>query len=333
MSEESKATVEDGVEDEHATLLHANEAAAEARLAANATLGAKLFKKTSTLFMAALPRTTDAKVLKDLDFVKEKDMIPNHFNLNQLFAKQGVQVSLLHLAIQNKRNAIVEWLVRRCSSSPPVCFFPSPPAVPPRLHSRLTPACVSLAPHHSLPPPLPVQLANKADPDLPSSAGETPLHMALVDAKKGKAKETIALLLQHGAHTDVRSPPCPAPPMAFSQPPGVAQTHARSTYRAVTCAIGRSLFLLSLPAPLPHSARMRPASRPSSARPAKASTSTGSFTRAPPTRTAPPPPLLPPPPPRVRRSAARARSPGPALRRPTRQRKCSGAPRRSSRPS
>ena len=69
------------------------------------------------MFKAALSRSTDAKVLKDLDFVADKGLIPNHFDPNALFGKPGSQTSLLHCATAAGRTALVDWLLAHGASA------------------------------------------------------------------------------------------------------------------------------------------------------------------------------------------------------------------------
>jgi hypothetical protein len=87
-----------------------------AQQAADASIGAKLFKKISLIFKAALLRSTDAKVIKDLDFVKEKNLIPAYFDLNQLFGKSGGQTTMLHCAVTAGRTVLVDWLLTNGAS-------------------------------------------------------------------------------------------------------------------------------------------------------------------------------------------------------------------------
>ena len=79
---------------------------------AEASIAQKLFKKLSVLFMAALNRSTDTKVLKDLDFVAQKELITKGvFNINELFGKPGKQAGFIHFAVEDNRIPIIQWLL------------------------------------------------------------------------------------------------------------------------------------------------------------------------------------------------------------------------------
>ncbi len=92
----------------------ATKVAEDAAAADSATLGFRLFKKLSMQFVVALPRSTDAKIIKDLQEIEDQKLIPEHVNLNQTFANNkqgGLQTTLLHLAVAASRNVIIDWLI------------------------------------------------------------------------------------------------------------------------------------------------------------------------------------------------------------------------------